>query len=252
MGRKVLEFPEKTGYVFEFLNQPALTFNNVYHVTKTHYSNALVSKASRVVDLKEGTFIKDAVKDLRVHEFISSLRSYSPFTTECLDRLGLSSLVTSRIRDVFFDMDGTLFDYDTQILNIGGRPLSELTKEEKYKVSSTHGFFSTMPIYEGVDELFEIIKKAGVNVHILSAVGEREPSRITKEKTQALHDKLSHWKLKSVIFVNRSVDKAFYAKDSRLLIDDRERAFSPFKYAGGHIIEHVNVKTTRDILLQLW
>jgi len=250
VGTRILNFPETTGYLFEFPNR-VVSCDTIYHVKKKYYSKALVNIATRVVDLERKVFIKDKVKDLRVHQFIGSVKTYSPFTKESLKDLGLSTAV-QLIQDVFFDMDGTLFDYDRQILNICGEPLSSLTKEQKHSVTSNLGFFSTMPLYEGVDELFNLLKQANVNVHILSATGERDPVRIAKEKAQALHDKLAHWKFRSVVFVNRSSDKAFYASPTRLLVDDREKAYLPFEQAGGHIIKHIDVKTTHDHLLQLW
>lgn len=245
--------PRKTfGYLFEFQDAPNKP-HTLYRVLDEFYSLALVNKAVRVVDLKNGVFVKDQIKDSRVTRLIEQ-NDYAFFTHADLKKLGLSRTFPNyRVTDIYFDMDGTLFDYDSQIFNFCGKRLETLTKEEKHAVTSIPGFFETMPLYEGVDAMYELAKRHNKSqVHILSAVGTKDPARITKEKSQALHDKLSHWDFCSVNFVKHSSYKSYYAQPYRLLVDDREKAYEPFELNGGHIIKHTSVQNTCEQLTEFW
>lgn len=150
------------------------------------------------------------------------------------------------IEIVYFDMDGTIADYEKRFIEIWGAELFEkfktMTKEEKrpYQTMMAEQDFyeelDTLPMFDRMYTLF----KSGVNVAILTSVGKIESQKVAMQKLRWLEKKcptdLYNHLSKNFCYVKSSAEKAYFANPNAALVDDREKAWRPFLEAGGHVV----------------
>jgi len=144
---------------------------------------------------------------------------------------------------IYLDMDGVLADYEKEADKRLGKPLSVVGNAGWKKVKKEHyetDFFPSLDPMPGAKELFSFIKQH-FRFKILSATGEHISNIIKKEKATWLK---KHFGGAETIFVIHSKDKAKYANDGVVLVDDREKSVKPFHGAGGNVILHKNPKQT--------
>ncbi|AIA64859.1 5'-3' deoxyribonucleotidase [Cronobacter phage S13] len=152
----------------------------------------------------------------------------------------------NEITRIYFDMDGTIADYEKRFIEIWGAELFEkfktMTKEEKrpYQEAMANDNFyeelDTMPMFERMYTLF----KSGKDVAILTSVGKIESLKVAQQKLRWLErncpkDLYNHLS-KRFFYVKTSAEKAYFANKNVALVDDREKAWRPFLEAGGHVV----------------
>jgi hypothetical protein len=147
---------------------------------------------------------------------------------------------------LYLDMDGVLANFDKKYHALE----SDLPDREKFRDAVLiHKIFEDLEFMPDAPELLNHVSKlAGINIEILTSVGTFDPLR----GQQAMIQK-SHWlKQKNISyktnFVRSKLEKAQYAHDHAILIDDSIGCISPFNEAGGHGILHVNASDTIKVL----
>lgn len=151
------------------------------------------------------------------------------------------------IQRIYFDMDGTIADYEKRFIEIWGvdtyKKFSTMSKEEKrpYKEAMAKQNFyeelDPMPMLTRMETLF----RNGIDVAILTSVGKVESRLIAQQKCNWLEAKCSkalyeHLMDGRFFYVKSSREKAEFANQYVALVDDREKAWRPFLEAGGHVV----------------
>lgn len=150
------------------------------------------------------------------------------------------------IERIYFDMDGTIANYQKRFIEIWGAEtyakFQTMTKEEKrpYQEAMVQYKFyeelDTMPLFDRMETLF----KAGKDVAILTSVGRFESVEVARQKLAWLEKKCSEKLYKHLterfFYVKSSAEKAYFANPSVCLVDDREKAWKPFLEAGGFVV----------------
>lgn len=154
--------------------------------------------------------------------------------------------IAKEIQRIYFDMDGTIADYEKRFIEIWGKELFEkfkhMTKEEKrpyQTLMAEQDFYEEldpMPMFDRMETLF----RAGKDVAILTSVGKIGSLSVAQQKLRWLEKNCSkdlYRHLQERFFcVKSSSEKAFFANSSVCLVDDREKAWRPFLEAGGHVV----------------
>lgn len=152
----------------------------------------------------------------------------------------------NEIKRVYFDMDGTIANYEKRFIEIWGAELYEkfqkMSKEEKapyQEKMATQGFYLQLEPYKMFDRM-ETLFKNGVDVAILTSVGKIESVLVAQQKLQWLEKhcskKLFNHLRSRFFYVKSSKEKAEFASSYVTLVDDREKAWRPFLEAGGHVV----------------
>lgn len=147
---------------------------------------------------------------------------------------------------IFCDLDGVLVDFEEGVRQFIGYTEEDFPSRNAFwrevrKFRSENGyFFDKMPPMPDYLVLWNKIKDK--NTYILTALG--------KDFTEESHEQKLEWAIKNLgitedrfISVDRTAEKANYAKDeSRVLIDDRQKAIDPWREAGSVGILHKNAQ----------
>lgn len=150
------------------------------------------------------------------------------------------------INRIYFDMDGTIADYEKRFIEIWGAELFEkfktMTKEEKrpyQEKMALENFYeelNPMPMFDRMCTLF----RDGKDVAILTSVGKIESLKVAQQKLRWLEkhcpkDLYKHLS-ERFFYVKTSAEKAYFANPNVALVDDREKAWRPFLEAGGFVV----------------
>lgn len=153
------------------------------------------------------------------------------------------------IRTVYFDLDGVLFDCQVAAKAGLGKDKWE-SKEFWGYVNNTPNFFRNLPVLTGAHELLaqvrELLPKA--EFRVLSATGDRF-GEVAPQKVQAVLEHFSdYFRQQDIILARAGVDKAAWAFDGSLLIDDTDKVCQAFYAAGGRAIVHYDVEVTTNLI----
>lgn len=134
-----------------------------------------------------------------------------------------------------FDMDGVLFDWEGGFQKMFGD--LEICKDHE-KLKQLKQLMPGFGFYEQLAPLplIEVLKKHKGKFGILTSVGKYECEEVALQKQRALKKALGY--IPPFIWVQSSGDKAQYATNDTLLIDDRDKALIPFSVAGGAILRY--------------
>jgi len=108
-------------------------------------------------------------------------------------------------------------------------------------------FFEEMEQHADAMHLWNYVKPKGAR--ILSATGHLRGA--AQEKGNWVRAHLGGHAASQAIFVRDGVDKAQYAHENAILIDDREKVITPWVEAGGIGILHTNSARTINELKKL-
>jgi len=149
----------------------------------------------------------------------------------------------------YIDMDGVLFDFDSQYKSYTKRDLSTaLTSEEKQTLFK-YNFFRLMKpnlqVFDAIKEQFE------GPFQVLSSAGKYNVGDVVDGKKMALTEHFPELAMDNPLFVTGSIDKAAYATTDGIpntLIDDRMKVLNPWIAAGGiGILYDINTDTFTKI-----
>lgn len=150
---------------------------------------------------------------------------------------------------IYLDLDGVFADFDGAIEKGMGKPSSEVDGDEMWeyirKEIDNSKWFYNLPKMADADTLYNYVKD--YKHTFLSASGDDPKWQIANQK--------KGWVKKTyggkTIVVKHSRNKAKYATENSILIDDRKKSIEPWKAAGGIGILHKNAADTIRQLKEL-
>lgn len=150
---------------------------------------------------------------------------------------------------IYLDIDGVFADFDAAILKGMGVPSEDADSDEMWdyimKETETNKWFYNLPKMEGADTLYNYVK--GYKHTFLSASGDDPKWQIANQKKGWVK---KYYGAKTIV-VKHSRNKAKYATENSILIDDRSKSIKPWVEAGGIGILHKNVSDTIRQLKEL-
>jgi hypothetical protein len=138
-------------------------------------------------------------------------------------------------KSIYIDIDGVLSNFDKKVEDLGWNPTILDTDQEyktkfwKYLNEATENglqFWSDMELLPGAKKLWDFVKP--YHPTILSSFGKLEKAK--EQKTSWIR---KHFGYVPVILVRKSKDKALFACNRAILIDDREKSIIPWIEKGG-------------------
>lgn len=156
--------------------------------------------------------------------------------------------MADKIKDyiVYVDMDGVVADFDAAVKERFGKDMGEMKKGElwgkiKHYNDTVAPWFYSLPEMPDAQKLWSFVTGNFEKVAMLTASGST-PRDGAGQKRKWAGEHLG-WDVK-VNVVLSSGDKAAFANERSILIDDREKAIKPFIAAGGIGILHTSADDT--------
>jgi 5'(3')-deoxyribonucleotidase len=137
------------------------------------------------------------------------------------------------MKTIYFDMDGVLADFKTCYISKYNDNEFKYVGKNWYDITNSNFFESLNTISEGV-ELLNFCLGLNVNVEILSTVTTLNTDNVILHKVNWLSKNIINLKYN---FVLHNIDKAKFASNNTLLIDDRDICITPFIEKGGNAIK---------------
>ena len=147
---------------------------------------------------------------------------------------------------VYVDLDGVLADFEGAVEQRFGKPMRGMAKGElwgriKHYNDQKEPWFYSLPKMPDADELWDFLTKNFENVEILTASGST-PKDAPGQKKAWSGDNLGYQYKANV--VGAAGEKAAFADENSVLIDDRSQAIDPFIKAGGIGVLHTSAANT--------
>lgn len=156
------------------------------------------------------------------------------------------------IKRVYVDLDGVLSDFGGLLSSYLGKHISTISKGylwatvNKYN-KEVNPFFESLPLMDDAMELWDFVVANFSEVNILTATGNT-PRDAAEQKRKWVIKHL--YKYNKIVTVTKSSDKADYASDGCILIDDRTQSIDPWVEAGGVGLLHTSARDTIKQLKQ--
>lgn len=154
---------------------------------------------------------------------------------------------------IFLDMDGVLADFDKAVNAIIDKNSPEFSKGKLWHAITNYNykvqpFFENLPVMKDAPLLIEFLEQNFNDIEILTAAGFTPPDvEVQKIKWGA-----NNFPKYKVNVVKKSVDKAKFARNNTILIDDRNQSIVPFMHGGGIGVLHTSALETIDILKNIF
>lgn len=147
---------------------------------------------------------------------------------------------------LYLDMDGVLANFNKKFQEID----SHLPDHQKFRDAvMIHKIFEDLEFMPDAHQLLNHVSRlTDINIEILTSMGTHDPFRGTESKRQKLFWLNKHNIPYKANFVRTKTEKAQYANDHAILIDDSVGCISPFIAKMGHGILHVNATDSIRIL----
>ncbi len=153
------------------------------------------------------------------------------------------------MKTIYLDMDGVLCDIAERIYRETQLNIKDLEESQvKDVLKNTPNFFRTMLPTEFFDELVEACLAKGVKVAILTSVGKWDPADVISQKKAWILENFGDVEFHNVY---TSKEKAFFANENTLLIDDREKSLIPFGKAGGKTAKYENSRENIELIKKI-
>lgn len=143
-------------------------------------------------------------------------------------------------------MDGVLADFNKEYTKYD--PKKEDRKKFRQAVLE-HSIFEKLDFMPDAQELLNHVSKLrDINVEILTSMGTHDSHQANQARLQKMRWLDSKNIPYRANFVHSKQEKAKYATENSILIDDSVGCVSPFIDAGGHGILHTNSSNTISLL----
>jgi hypothetical protein len=137
---------------------------------------------------------------------------------------------------LYLDMDGVLCNFDKAYRVI------DPNKADRKKFRESvfmHKIFEDLEFMHDAHELLNFVAKLeGINIEILTSMGTYDELQGHEAKTQKLYWLHKHNIPYKANFVRAKQEKANFAHDRAILVDDSSGCINPFNVKGGHGILH--------------
>lgn len=149
--------------------------------------------------------------------------------------------------NLYLDLDGVIFDFDSHFRNYFNKDHKQMSDEEMWQhIDSYPTFFRDLPLIPNAKEFFKFISFMFPDLVILTACPKTNYKRAAVQKREAVYEHLGDY---SVLPVSGGRNKAlFMHKPGDILIDDFSKNIKAWIELGGYGIFHENYENT---ILQL-
>jgi hypothetical protein len=133
-------------------------------------------------------------------------------------------------------MDGVLCNFDKAYRAFD----PEKADRKKFRDAVfTHKIFEDLEFMPDAQELLNYVSKLeGINIEILTSMGTYDAQQGSEAKYQKMHWLNKHNIPYRANFVRAKQEKANFAHDRAILVDDSSGCINPFNVKGGHGILH--------------
>lgn len=151
---------------------------------------------------------------------------------------------------LFLDMDGVLCNFDKAYRKLD----PEKADRKKFRDAVfTHKIFEDLEFMPDAQELLNYVCKLdGINIEILTSMGTYDEIQGNAAKYQKIHWLNKHNIPYKSNFVRAKQEKANFAHDRSILVDDSIGCVRPFSEKGGHGILHTkssdSIQQIHDII----
>ena len=147
---------------------------------------------------------------------------------------------------VFIDMDGVIADFEGAVRDKLGLDLNTAHKGKVWSAIKNHNetvepWFYSLPKLSDADTLWNFVTSNFSDVQVLTASGST-PKDAGGQKKAWVGEHFGYDT--KVIVVGAAKEKANFATEHSILIDDRNAAIDPFINAGGIGILHTSASNT--------
>lgn len=151
---------------------------------------------------------------------------------------------------VAIDLDGVLADFNAKVEEVFKKPIRDIPKRDLWDGISRYNktvepFFENLPAMSDYRELINFVDKNFSKWFILTATGNT-PKDAGEQKTRWVSKVLNP--VIDVVTVRKSEEKANYASENTILVDDRNKSIEPWVAAGGIGILHTSAKNSIEEL----
>jgi phosphoglycolate phosphatase-like HAD superfamily hydrolase len=143
---------------------------------------------------------------------------------------------------LFLDMDGVLCNFDKAYRAID----PEKADRKKFREAVfMHKIFEDLEFMPDTQELLNFVAKLeGINIEILTSMGTYDAQQGNEARYQKMHWLNKHNIPYKANFVRAKQEKANFAHDRAILVDDSTGCINPFNVKGGHGILHTKSSDT--------
>jgi hypothetical protein len=137
---------------------------------------------------------------------------------------------------LYLDMDGVLCNFDKAYRALD----PEKADRKKFREAVfTYKIFEDLEFMPDAQELLDYVSKLeNINIEILTSMGTYDELQGHEAKTQKLYWLHEHNIPYKANFVRAKQEKANFAHDRAILVDDSIGCITPFAVKGGHAIHH--------------